>query len=122
MSKKKTETENVEGVKVRVNKSELIRNYCKKNKKAGPTEAAAALTEETGISFTPQMISLALYNAKKKLRAKTGRPKGKVAKKTTVVKNTLNSDVMLLAADFVSKVGDIEVAQNAVDLLVKLRG
>lgn len=60
--------------KRKINKSELIREHMKANKDHGPTEAAAALTKQHGVKFTPTAVSNALAVGKKK--GKRGRKRG----------------------------------------------
>lgn len=58
--------------KKKIIKADEIRRYVADHPKAGPTEVANALTEQTGETFTPQHVSTTL-NTDKKKSGKTAR-------------------------------------------------
>ena len=100
------------------NKSAAIREYKAANPSAGPKDIADDL-EKSGVSVTAQFVSTVLSNAKRKggKIGKRGRkPGGAVAPPVGDLQQLIH------VKKFVDKLGGIEKAKAAVDVLARLMG
>ena len=97
-----------------VNKSEEIRNYLAKHRKATPIQVKEALAEQ-GIDVTPALVS----QVKSKLRKK--RPRRTQPANQAKASPVVRMDDLLAAKSFIEKVGSLDKAQSAIGILARLR-
>ena len=108
---KKKAARNADGRTDGVNKSQIIRDYVAKNPGAKPKEILAAV-ESQGVKVSQALVNNVLYrkSSGKATRGKRGRPK----------KGT-QFDALLQAKELADKMGGIEEAKKALDVLSKLQ-
>ena len=102
-----------------INKSQAIRDYVAANPSAKPKEVAAALTEQHGVSFTPQAVSMTKSNAKKKAGKKPAK-RGPKPKDHTLGNPFRGSDFAAIAEAAVKLIrlaGGTKNAQAAVEVM-----
>ena len=102
--------------KKKVNKSRAIRDYCKANPEAGPTETAAALKKQ-GIQVSTAMVSTVKTQAKKK----KGRGRKKAARGAKPASDKIALSSLIQAKKMAESLGGIEKAQTALAALAKLQ-
>ena len=100
-----------------VNKRQAIRDYAEANPTVGPTETAAALTEQ-GIPVSPAMVSTVKTQAKKKRKGKR-RKKAAASAQPAGDKFALSS--LIQAKKLAEQLGGVEKAQAALAALAKLQ-
>jgi len=99
-----------------ISKSEAIRQYLAKNRKATPTEVKAALAEQK-IEVTTGLVSQVKSATKRKrARRKTATPTAKKASSPVV-----RLDDLLKAKALVESLGSVERAQATLSILAKVR-
>ena len=113
MAKKKTVTRG-RPKKGNVNKSEAVREFMASHPDAKPKEVSAALAKK-GIKVTPQAVSTIRFQAAKKAGAKSGR-RGKTKSQNGMVQ----VDTLVQAKQFVDKMGGVESAKQALNVLARL--
>ncbi len=100
----------------KVNKSRAIRDYCRANPGAGPTETAAALNKQ-GIQVSTAMVSTVKSTAKKK----KGRGRKKAAPGAKPASDKIALSSLLAAKKMAEDLGGVEKAQAALAALAKLQ-
>ena len=101
-----------------VNKSQAIRDYAEANPTVGPTETAAALTEQ-GIPVSPAMVSTVKTQAKKKKGVKRRKKKAAASAQPAGDKIALSS--LIQAKKLAEQLGGVEKAQAVLAALAKLQ-
>jgi hypothetical protein len=101
----------------KVNKSQAIRDFAEANPTVGPTDTAAALTEQ-GLDVSPAMVSQVKSKMKQKRR---GRRRKKAAAPTQPAGETFELSTLVKAKKLAEQMGSIDKAQAALAALVKLQ-
>lgn len=110
------------------NKSELIRDFKKKNPTAKPKAIVEQLNKEHGLNISAQFVSTVLTQAKKrKGTGKRGRPAGSGKAKTSApAAAKLSGDVSLellrKANKLATELGGVAEAKKALEALSKILG
>ena len=99
--------------KLRMTKSDAIRNLKTKNQELGPKEIAATLGKE-GYKVSAQFVSTVLSNDRKKA--------GKVGRRGRPSSTVITGDDVLVAKDLVEQVGGIENAKKVLELYGQIVG
>src|SRR5690348_15255794 len=106
------------------NKSATIRNYKKEHPEAGPTEIATSLSKD-GMRVTPQFVSTVLSNAKRRGGKRGRRRMGRRAAAPVARQTSGNNDLLqnlVEAKKLAERMGGVEKAREALDVLAKLLG
>jgi hypothetical protein len=99
------------------NKSAAIREYLQTNPAAGPTEVVNALAEKK-VTVTPTLVS----NVKARLeKGLTGRKPGRPGRKPRSLGGSVSVAALVEAKRFADQVGSVQVAQEALATLSRLR-
>jgi hypothetical protein len=98
-----------------VNKSELVRNYLKKARRAKPKRVVEEMAKQ-GIEVTPQFVSQTKSNMRKKKKAKRSANEA-----ATEFFETVSLDTLLQAKRLAAQLGGVAKAKEALDALAKLR-
>jgi hypothetical protein len=100
-----------------VNRSQLIRDYKKTNKKMGPKAIAEAMNKDHGVEISPQYVSTVLSTAKRK-GGKIGRPGRRPSGGDGSV--SLDTAKLLKAKEFMTLMGSAADAKAAITLIERL--
>ena len=117
MAKKKKATKKKTAAKSDVNKTQEVKTYMAKNRKATPKEVAVALTAK-GIDVTAGYVSTIKSGMKKSKSKKSSQPK-KATKKQAPSDKVSISD-LVQAKKLVENLGGIEKTKQLLDALSKL--
>ncbi|GIW92139.1 MAG: hypothetical protein KatS3mg110_0180 [Pirellulaceae bacterium] len=109
----------------KVNKTQAIVDFCKKNPKAKPREIADALKEQ-GIDVKPQYISsirtkFGLTRRRRGRRAAAAAPAAAPAPRATPRRAAVAYESLVEAKKFVRSVGDVQKAREALEAFANLQ-
>lgn len=100
-------------MKMKANKSELIRQYKTNHPEAGPTAIVDALGQQ-GVKVTPAFVSTVLSNAKRKAKRHSGRRGAAAHAESNGV------TALVQAKQFADKLGGIQQAKAALAAIERL--
>jgi hypothetical protein len=103
-----------------MNKSQAVRDYLASHPDAGPNAIREALAEK-GIAISTSLASVIKYGSNKKKKGKPGRPKGSGrGARAGRSASGLNIEALVDAKRMAERMGGIDAARTALDLLAKL--
>ncbi len=107
--------------KPKLNRSQAVRDYLAQNSNASPKAIVAGLKSK-GILISTSLASVVKYSKKRPGRPKGRRSGRRVGRPSAAAKTDhLRVEDLLEAKSFVNRVGGVDAARKAFDLLEQLR-